>query len=73
MWRRRTDSADVTTIRSRCRETATSALRVVCLYLFGLIVTEFVTEVGKLSVGRLRPHFIDVCKPDFTATNCSLG
>ena len=26
---------------------------------------------GKYSIGRLRPHFIDVCKPDFTKINCS--
>ena len=24
-------------------------------------------------VGRLRPHFLDVCKPDFTMFNCTDG
>uniref|UniRef100_A0A6I8NN47 Phospholipid phosphatase 3 n=1 Tax=Ornithorhynchus anatinus TaxID=9258 RepID=A0A6I8NN47_ORNAN len=26
-----------------------------------------------VAVGRLRPHFLDVCNPDFSTINCSLG
>jgi len=72
-WRRRTDSTDVTTCTSRWRHISMSALSLFCLFWFGLTVTLVVTEVGKLSAGRLRPHFIDVCRPDITAINCSLG
>lgn len=40
-------------------------------YLTGVSVTLIVTECGKISIGRLRPHFLDVCKPNFTLINCT--
>ena len=33
-------------------------------FLFGLLSTAIITDFGKVVVGRLRPNFIDVCKPD---------
>uniref|UniRef100_F1L8H7 Phosphatidic acid phosphatase type 2/haloperoxidase domain-containing protein n=1 Tax=Ascaris suum TaxID=6253 RepID=F1L8H7_ASCSU len=38
---------------------------------FGLLLTFALTQTTKLAVGRLRPHFIDVCKPNITLTSCS--
>lgn len=32
-----------------------------------------VVDVGKKMVGRLRPHFLTVCQPDYSKFNCSLG
>ncbi|XP_061695184.1 phospholipid phosphatase 3-like isoform X3 [Syngnathoides biaculeatus] len=43
------------------------------VFVFGCAVSQSFTDIAKVSVGRLRPHFLDVCKPDFTAINCSLG
>ncbi|ESP03310.1 hypothetical protein LOTGIDRAFT_137546 [Lottia gigantea] len=43
------------------------------LFLFGTMVTKVFTEVIKFSTGRLRPHFIDLCRPDFSKINCSIG
>ena len=42
------------------------------LYAFftGIFITLLVTNVVKLSVGELRPHFIDICKPNFTELDC---
>ena len=77
--RRRTCcSADVTpdvtsASSSSWRRIASSTAGVFCVFWYGLTVSLVVTQVGKLSAGRLRPHFIDVCRPDFTAINCSLG
>jgi len=34
-------------------------------YLFGAASSQLITDVGKYSVGRLRPHFFDVCKPKY--------
>ena len=34
-------------------------------------LTEVVTAIGKQMGGQLRPHFIAVCRPDFTAINCT--
>lgn len=39
-------------------------------YLTGILVTLFITESGKIVIGRLRPHFLDVCKPNFTSFDC---
>lgn len=33
------------------------------IWLFGGICSELLTDIFKFSAGRLRPHFIDVCKP----------
>ena len=40
-------------------------------YFTGLIITLILTDTGKVVVGRLRPNFIDVCKPDFSRINCT--
>ncbi|XP_050389051.1 phospholipid phosphatase 1 [Patella vulgata] len=38
-------------------------------FLFGLAVTQFTSDITKYSIGRLRPHFLDVCKPmDYNCT-----
>jgi phosphatidate phosphatase len=38
-------------------------------YMFGLLVVQFLTNLAKYTIGRLRPHYIDVCKPLFTVYN----
>ncbi|CAL8280890.1 unnamed protein product [Lota lota] len=43
------------------------------VFVFGCAISQSFTDIAKVSVGRLRPHFLDVCKPDFSAINCSLG
>ena len=30
-------------------------------------------ELGKRTVGRLRPHFLAVCKPNYSLFNCTDG
>lgn len=40
------------------------------LYSMGAMCTLLITEIGKRSIGRLRPHFIDVCKPDWDKIEC---
>ena len=34
-------------------------------YLMGLGVTVVLTDILKMSMGELRPHFLAVCNPDF--------
>lgn len=43
------------------------------IFVFGAVVTKLLTDVAKYTVGRLRPHFLDVCKPDVSTYNCSQG
>ncbi|KAH8258708.1 hypothetical protein KR038_004336 [Drosophila bunnanda] len=35
-------------------------------FCFGMLLTFDATEVGKYSIGRLRPHFLAVCQPQLT-------
>ncbi|XP_046900630.1 phospholipid phosphatase 1 isoform X1 [Hypomesus transpacificus] len=50
-----------------------------CLYkaigtfLFGAAMSQSLTDIAKYSIGRLRPHFLDVCKPDWKQINCTVG
>ncbi|XP_029015945.1 phosphatidic acid phosphatase type 2D isoform X2 [Betta splendens] len=50
-----------------------------CLYkelgsfTFGGFVGQSLTNMAKLSVGRLRPHFLSVCNITYASINCSLG
>ncbi|XP_029301122.1 phospholipid phosphatase 1 isoform X2 [Cottoperca gobio] len=41
-------------------------------FLFGAAMSQSLTDIAKYSIGRLRPHFLDVCKPD-RRLNCSSG
>ncbi|XP_068175632.1 phospholipid phosphatase 3 isoform X2 [Antennarius striatus] len=43
------------------------------VFLFGCAISQSFTDIAKVSVGRMRPHFLDVCKPDFSTIDCSLG
>ncbi|OEH75359.1 lipid phosphate phosphohydrolase [Cyclospora cayetanensis] len=40
-------------------------------FVFGLILSFSVANVAKLSIGRLRPHFLAVCQPNWEALTCS--
>ncbi|KAJ0173959.1 hypothetical protein K1T71_010105 [Dendrolimus kikuchii] len=40
------------------------AYRVVGVFLFGCACQQLTTDVAKYTIGRLRPHFFDVCIPD---------
>uniref|UniRef100_A0A8C5SIS8 Phospholipid phosphatase 1 n=1 Tax=Laticauda laticaudata TaxID=8630 RepID=A0A8C5SIS8_LATLA len=42
-------------------------------FLFGAAVSQSLTDIAKYSIGRLRPHFLDICKPDWHSINCSAG
>lgn len=41
------------------------------IYIFGLVITMTITELGKFTIGRLRPHFLSVCQPNRTTLNCT--
>ena len=43
------------------------------VFLCGATVTGLLTSVGKLTIGRLRPHFLSVCSPDMEFTEASCG
>lgn len=45
----------------------------VFMFGFGALVTNLFTDMGKATVGRLRPYFITICKPNKTLLNCTQG
>ena len=36
------------------------------VFLFGCACSQLATDIAKYSIGRLRPHFIDICQPDWS-------
>ncbi|CAB3384535.1 Hypothetical predicted protein [Cloeon dipterum] len=44
--------------------------RVVGVFLFGAACSQLTTDIGKYTIGRLRPHFLQLCKPNI---DCSLA
>lgn len=40
-------------------------------FIYGSALNMFITDVGKYSIGRLRPHFITVCQPNWQKINCT--
>nr|XP_033335228.1 putative phosphatidate phosphatase isoform X1 [Megalopta genalis] len=45
-----------------------NAYKKIGIFGFGAATTVLVTDFGKYTIGRLRPHFMDLCKP---AINCT--
>ena len=47
---------------------------VYCVYgafCLGLAINQVTTDITKYMVGRLRPHFIEVCKPNWNMIQCN--
>lgn len=40
-------------------------------FLFGAAVCEVLTDVAKITIGELRPHFLEACRPDWSRINCT--
>ncbi|XP_077418416.1 phospholipid phosphatase 1-like [Vanacampus margaritifer] len=49
---------------------AACVYKAVGCYLFGAAASQSLTDIAKYSVGRLRPHFLAVCKPRWDRINC---
>lgn len=59
--------------KSLIQKIAVKYYRTIGAFLLATLCTMFLTETTKLIAGRLRPHFISLCKPDFAKLNCSAG
>ena len=47
--------------------------KAVASFLFGAAASQSLTDIAKYSIGRLRPHFLAVCKPVWDHINCRAG
>ncbi|KAL4635929.1 phospholipid phosphatase-related protein type 5-like [Arapaima gigas] len=43
------------------------------VYAFGLFATDIFVNAGQVVTGNLAPHFLTVCKPNYTALGCQQG
>ncbi|XP_072163661.1 phospholipid phosphatase 1-like [Diadema setosum] len=50
---------------------ATALYSTIGPFLLGGGITLLLTDAGKHVIGRLRPHFIAVCEPDWSVINCT--
>ncbi|RXG61196.1 putative phosphatidate phosphatase [Armadillidium vulgare] len=50
-----------------------SLYRFIGVFLFGCAVSHLTVDICKYSIGRLRPHFITVCDPDWSKVDCRSG
>jgi len=42
------------------------------VFVFGAFVNQLLTDTTKFTIGRLRPHFLQVCNPVYGNINCSI-
>lgn len=40
------------------------------VYMFGLFTTDIFVNAGQVVTGNLAPHFLTLCKPNYTALGC---
>lgn len=45
---------------------------VIGVFAFGAACSQLITDIMKYMVGRLRPHFFEICKPNVICSNNSL-
>jgi phosphatidate phosphatase len=49
-----------------------NAYKFIGILLFGAACSQLTTDIGKYTIGRLRPHFLSVCQPILPdGTNCT--
>ncbi|EMP37258.1 Lipid phosphate phosphatase-related protein type 2 [Chelonia mydas] len=49
-----------------------AAVRVTGVYSFGLFTTTIFANAGQVVTGNQTPHFLSVCRPNYTALGCQL-
>ncbi|XP_051766450.1 phospholipid phosphatase 1 isoform X1 [Ctenopharyngodon idella] len=59
--------------KSFCNSYVACIYKAIGTFVFGAAMSQSLTDIAKYSIGRLRPHFLDVCKPDWTQINCTGG
>ncbi|XP_066491695.1 phospholipid phosphatase 2 [Tiliqua scincoides] len=57
--------------RSEFNNYLAALYKVVGTFIFGGAISQSLTDLAKYMIGRLRPNFLAVCKPDWSHVNCS--
>jgi len=58
-------------LRQRQVDYLKTIIHTVFLFVLGIAVCFLITEVGKRTIGRLRPYYITICNPIWTNINCT--
>ena len=56
--------------RYNIRQEVVNFCEVFLVFLFGAAIQQTAVNIGKFSIGRLRPHFFAACKVNYTAFSC---
>ncbi|TRZ04073.1 hypothetical protein DNTS_008822 [Danionella cerebrum] len=67
------DSREKTIITGDCcylNPLVRRTFRFLGVYMFGLFTTDIFVNAGQVVTGNLAPHFLTVCKPNYTALGC---
>ncbi|XP_067291335.1 phospholipid phosphatase-related protein type 5 isoform X2 [Pseudorasbora parva] len=67
------DSREKTIVHGDCcylNPLVRRTFRFLGVYMFGLFTTDIFVNAGQVVTGNLAPHFLTVCKPNFTALGC---
>ncbi|XP_037587144.1 phospholipid phosphatase 2-like [Cebus imitator] len=58
--------------RSDFNNYVAAVYKVLGTFLFGVAVSQFLTDLAKYTIGRLRPNFLVVCDLEWSQVNCSV-
>uniref|UniRef100_A0A672L482 Phospholipid phosphatase related 5b n=1 Tax=Sinocyclocheilus grahami TaxID=75366 RepID=A0A672L482_SINGR len=61
------------TLNPDCSRGTVLVIKTCChlgVYMFGLFTTDIFVNAGQVVTGNLAPHFLTVCKPNYTALGC---
>ncbi|KAI0221286.1 putative phosphatidate phosphatase [Lamellibrachia satsuma] len=56
--------------RYNVRQEIVNFCNIFLVFLFGAAIQQTSVNIGKFTTGRLRPHFLAACKPNYTAFSC---
>lgn len=63
IFRPKEDNDNARNNKSRLKLYSRNVYCRIIIWLFGSFVSELITDISKFTAGRLRPHFLAICKP----------
>ncbi|ELT92775.1 hypothetical protein CAPTEDRAFT_228043 [Capitella teleta] len=65
-----TDQPPITIASFSVPRFITKLYKLFCVYFFGFLLQQTITNIGKFTIGRLRPHYLDICQPNYSRFSC---
>nr|CAH0101380.1 unnamed protein product [Daphnia galeata] len=67
---RNSAAKNISSSTARIPPVVVKIIHLIAIFLFGEGCSQLIIDLGKYSVGRLRPHFLDVCQPENLTELC---